>query len=103
MDLSVQRYGPRTDKENGNCYRCHRPGHRVRECPLPDTRPLEVQKRDEANRQRRISEIRYSRTPSPRQGSPRRTPSPKLYAPTALRLPTPLPRPMDPENGARLE
>jgi hypothetical protein len=65
MDLSVQRYASRPDKETGNCYRCHRPGHRIRDCPLPDTRPIEIQKRDEANRQRRISEIRYTRTPSP--------------------------------------
>ena len=89
MDLSVQRYASRSDRETGNCYRCHRPGHRIRDCPLPDTRHLEVQKRDEANRQRRINEIRYTQTPSPRQSSPRRTPSPRLYAPIAQRLPTP--------------
>ncbi len=42
MDLSLQ-YRPRrdsqSDKATGNCFRCHKPGHRIRDCPLPDTRP----------------------------------------------------------------
>jgi len=103
MDLSVQRYSSRPDKETGNCYRCHRPGHRIRDCPLPDTRPVEVQKRDEANRQRRINEIQYTWSPSPRQKSPRRTPSPKYYSPVAQRTATPNLRALEQENGARLE
>jgi len=42
MDLSIQRYASRPDKETGNCYQCYRPGHRIRDCPLPDTRPLDI-------------------------------------------------------------
>jgi len=83
MDLSTQRYNRPSDKEAGACYRCHRTGHLVRDCPNPDTRPLDVQNRDIIRRQR-MQEIRISRTPSPR-----RTQSPPFYAPTALRPATP--------------
>ena len=40
MDLSQTRRN-RSDKETGNCFRCHRPGHRIRDCPHPDNRPRE--------------------------------------------------------------
>jgi len=91
MDLSVQRHAsPRPDKETRNYYRYHRPSHRIRDCPFPDTRPLEIQKRDEANRQKKLNEMQYGqRTLSPRVPSPRLPQSPKLYTPTALRTPTP--------------
>jgi len=84
MDLSTQRYTRPSDKEAGTCYRCHRLGHRVRDCNLPDTRPQEVQNRDLARRQHRLSQISQSRSPSPRY--PR---SPDMYAPTAQRPSTP--------------
>ena len=83
MDLSTQRYTRPSDKEVGACYRCHQTSHRVRDCPYPDTRPLNIQNRDLIRRQR-IQEIRVSRTPSPRQSR-----SPPFYAPTALRPATP--------------
>jgi hypothetical protein len=38
MDLSSQRRLPPSDKETGNCFRCHKPGHRIRDCPHLDTR-----------------------------------------------------------------
>ena len=28
----------RSDKETGNCFRCHQPGHLIRYCPRPDNR-----------------------------------------------------------------
>jgi hypothetical protein len=37
MDLSNTRYRP--DKETSNCFCCHQSGHRIRDCPQPDTRP----------------------------------------------------------------
>ena len=61
MDLSTQRHPTRTDKETGNCFRCHRPGHLVRDCPLPDNRPAEVQRHDQS---RRIQEMQL-RSSSP--------------------------------------
>ena len=81
MDLSSahrpRRTGP-SDRETGNCYRCHRAGHLARNCSLPDTRP-------QSSNGRRISaiSINTSRSPSPQQprqiefrsSSPPRSPS----------------------------
>jgi hypothetical protein len=38
MDLGIQRRYRVSDRETGNCFRCHKPGHYVRQCPYPDTR-----------------------------------------------------------------
>ena len=65
MDLSSthrpRRTGP-SDRETGNCYRCHRAGHLARNCSLPDTRP-----QAQNSSGRRISAIstNTSRNPSP--------------------------------------
>jgi hypothetical protein len=67
IDLSNTRRRP--DKETGNCFRCHQPGHRIRECPQPDTRPPSVQRRDSDARKYRMS-VMSARSPSPSQ-SPR--------------------------------
>lgn len=37
MDLSTQRLHTPTDKETGNCFRCHKSGHQVKDCRYPDT------------------------------------------------------------------
>jgi hypothetical protein len=64
MDLSNTRRRP--DKETGNCFRCYQPGHRIRDCPQPDTRPQNIQRRDSDTRKYRMSVI-GTRTPSPPQ------------------------------------
>jgi hypothetical protein len=65
MDLSTQRrHSGHSDRETGNCFRCHRAGHRVKDCPYPDNRPASVQHRDYAARQARLAEF-HSSTPSP--------------------------------------
>lgn len=75
MDLSIVRRHSRSDRETGACFRCHKTGHRVRDCQVPDNRPQDVQKRDALARELRSLELRlehpyiqpqsFSRSPSP--------------------------------------
>jgi hypothetical protein len=53
MDLSMVRRYSRSDRETGACFRCHKTGHRVRDCQLPDTCPRDVQERDVLTRELR--------------------------------------------------
>jgi hypothetical protein len=99
MDLSNTRRRP--DKETGNCFRCHQPGHRIRDCQQPDTRPQSVQRRDSETRRYRMS-LMNARSPSPLQ-SPRSRFS--VLQPTPVRAPTPAFTPhqiVESENGVRL-
>ena len=74
MDLSIARRRSRPDRETGACFRCHKAGHRVRDCPVPDSRPQDVQRRDALARELRSLELRlerpYVRSPSPSPRSP---------------------------------
>lgn len=76
MDLSVSRKYARPDKETGACFRCHKTGHRVRDCPLPDQRPQLVKERDETARRLRSLEIQLDRPHSPTPPSDIRSSSP---------------------------
>lgn len=58
MDLSMVRRHSRSDRETGTCFRCHKTGHRVRDCQVPDTRPQDVQRRDVLARELRSLELR---------------------------------------------
>ena len=60
MDLSSTRRTNLSDKETGNCFRCHQSGHRIRNCPLPDNRPQNSQRRNSGYQVNAIS-----RSPSP--------------------------------------
>ena len=84
MDLSSTRRTNLSDKETGNCFRCHQSGHRIRNCPLPDNRPQNSQRRNSGYQVNAIS-----RSPSPEssrssqrqiayqtQASPSRQPGP---------------------------
>ncbi len=75
MDLSIARRHSRTDRETGACFRCHKTGHRVRDCQVPDSRPQDVQRRDALARELRSLELRLER-PYVRSRSPSRSPSP---------------------------
>jgi hypothetical protein len=104
MDLSTNRRY--TDKESGTCFRCHRWGHRVRDCPEPDKRPPGIQRRDSDARKWRMQSLGV-RSPSPTSHSPDagRLPS-QIHAPTPVRPPTPAYAAnldSDSENGLRLE
>ena len=92
MDLSTHRR--RSDKDLGTCYRCHKSGHLVRDCPEPDKRPLYVRQCDEQARKWKTQSAGIC-TPSPPQ-SPL-----QLLAPQPVRMPTP-PASYS-ENGHRLE
>jgi hypothetical protein len=109
MDLSNTRRP--TDKEAGTCYRCHKAGHRVRDCPQPDNRPLEVQRRDSNARRYRMQAIGL-RSPSPPRSPINRYAtlqdygSPRTQQPTPIRPPTPAYVPTfedRSENGIRLD
>lgn len=96
MDLSSTRRRP--DKETGNCFRCHQSGHRIRDCPQPDTRPQSIQRRDSDARRYRMS-VMGARSPSPPQ-SPRNRFA--VLQPTPVRPATPAFTPSqanDSENG----
>lgn len=109
MDLSNTRRRP--DKETGNCFRCHQPGHRIRGCPQPDTRPQSIQRRDSDARRYRMSVLGV-RSPSPPQSPRNRFAVLQSHDSMSLRQPTPV-RPATPafapnpvtesENGLRLE
>lgn len=87
MDLSASRRY--TDRESGNCFRCHKPGHRIRDCPEPDTRPPGVQRRDSDARKWRVQSL-VTRSPSPISRSLESTrTSSRVYTPTPVRPPTP--------------
>lgn len=75
MDLSMVRRHYRSDRETGACFRCHKTGHRVRDCQLPDTRPQDVQKRVVLARELRSLELRLER-PYLRPNTMSRSPSP---------------------------
>jgi hypothetical protein len=93
MDLSVQ-YRPRrdsqSDKATGNCFRCHKPGHRIRECPLPDTRPTRS-----PEPARRLAEVQTRPPSPPRLPASQHTPPlssphyPVLSQPTPVHVPQP--------------
>ena len=109
MDLSNTRRP--TDKEAGTCYRCHKAGHRVRDCPQPDNRPLEVQRRDSNARRYRMQAMGL-RSPSPPRSPTNRYAtlqdygSPRTQQPTPVRPPTPAYAPTFEdysENGIRLD
>lgn len=74
MDLSIARRHSRTDRETGACFRCHKTGHRVRDCQVSDSRPQDVQRRDALARELRSLELRLER-PYMRSRSPSRSPS----------------------------
>lgn len=61
MDLTRQKRSPVstgfTRKERGECFRCGSKDHRVRDCPRPDTRPLQFRHQPQ------------SRSPSPKKGA----------------------------------
>jgi hypothetical protein len=109
MDISNTRR--RTDKETGNCFRYHQPGHRIRDCPQPDTRPQSIQRRDSDTRRYRMSVLGVQ-SPSPPQSLRNRFAVLQSHDPMSLRQPTPV-RPGTPafasnpatesENGLRLE
>jgi len=99
MDLSMVRRHSRSDRETGACFRCHKTGHRVRDCQLPDTRPQDVQKRDVLARELRSLELRlehpYARAntisrspspPSPRKSVRDRSASPTSYSENGVSL-----------------
>lgn len=102
MDLSSNRRF--TDKESGTCFRCHKSGHRVRDCPEPDNRPIAIQRRDSETRKQRYQGMNI-RTPSPPRSPTNR------YATLQTGISMPI-RPSTPayvshydtesENGARL-
>jgi hypothetical protein len=99
MDLSNTRRRP--DKETGNCFRCHQSGHRIRDCPQPDTRPQSVQRRDSDARRYRMS-VMNARSPSPPQSPSNRF---SVLQPTPVRTPTPAftsHQMTESENGVRL-
>lgn len=99
MDLSNTRRRP--DKETGNCFRCHQPGHRIRDCQQPDTRPQSVQRRDSETRRYRVNNMN-ARSPSPPQSPSNRF---SVLQPTPVRIPTPAFAPYQitgSENGTRL-
>ncbi|KAM0724085.1 hypothetical protein Q7P37_000265 [Cladosporium fusiforme] len=104
MDLSTHRRY--TNKESGSCFRCHKLGHRVRDCPEPDTRPLGIQRRDSDARKWRMQSLGV-RSPSPTSQplEPARLTA-SVYAPTPVRPPTPAfaaTLDSDSENNFRLE
>jgi hypothetical protein len=108
MDLSNTRR--RTDKETGNCFRCHQSGHRIRDCPQPDTRPQSYQRRDSDARRYRMSVLGVQ-SPSPPQSPRNHFAALQSHDSMSLRQPTPV-RPATPafspnpanesENGLRL-
>ena len=99
MDLSNHRRY--TDKEAGTCFRCHRAGHRVRDCPEPDTRPATVQRRDSDARKYRLH-ILGTRSPSPPRSPTNRYDVLQTYEPKASRHSTPI-RPSTPSYAATLD
>lgn len=67
MDLGVQRRyqnaRPTTRSERGECYRCGSANHLVRDCPLPDSRPVRMA--PVRGRSRSSSSRNSGKTPSP--------------------------------------
>jgi hypothetical protein len=99
MDLSNTRRRP--NKETGNCFRCHQSGHRIRDCPQPDTRPQTIQRRDSDARKYRLS-VMGTRSSSPLQSPKNRY---SVLQPSPVRPATPAFVPhqiTESENGVRL-
>jgi hypothetical protein len=115
MELSMQ-YRPRrdlqSDKVTGNCFRCHRPGHRIRDCLMPDTRPNQ-QARLSPEPAKRVVQAMQTRPISPprspvlsRTFSPQLPHQPNPVYPAPTRVPSPNRfAPLSPPsgNGIRLE
>ncbi|GIZ39392.1 hypothetical protein CKM354_000277800 [Cercospora kikuchii] len=114
MDLDRFKRNQRTDKETGNCFRCHKPGHQVKHCTEPDTRPSWKQFSDEQRRaeKRRANETTRTASPlssrgrSPPQLPLARSPSPNTsekgrevfrISATALRVPHKFDRSVSPK------
>jgi hypothetical protein len=64
MDLGIQRRYRVSDKESGNCFRCHKPGHHIRECPHPDNRIKPSRAGSPTSNYARIREIHPGSIPS---------------------------------------
>lgn len=99
MDLSTQyrfRRDSQSDKATGNCFRCHKPGHRIRECPLPDTRSPRS-----PEPARRLAEVHTRLASPPRSPAPTRTFSPPSPRSSTIHHPVPF-RTVSPNQFASL-